>query len=115
MLYFNKKIIATVRADMNAGSLRLTMREEAKRKLPKEYFEIFNNEYGIKNVGCLVFGQPNTWKGVLAVLGEEEGVYDIVLDTFRTDLSYPSDEVVKFIENILNELEKNNIIKRIEE
>ena len=57
--------------DMYASisSFRLELRETMKRKNSAVYFGPSPVE-GPKNMGCYLFGQPNSWKGVIGLVLE---------------------------------------------
>jgi len=69
------------------GSFRLDLRETMKKQNSSKYFSE-SPVSDAKNLGCYLFGQPNTWKGVIGIIpeGDEKNNEIIVYVDFRFTL-----------------------------
>jgi hypothetical protein len=83
MLY--KKMYRIKVSKLNPFNLKVWLRNAAKTQANELYFSKFDNKYEIKNYGCLVFGQPDTWKGLVRIniIDEGKGLVDVEYDKYR--------------------------------
>jgi len=48
----------------SCASFKLDLRNFCKQYAKNLYFKTIPNSFNIKNLGCLIFGQPDSWAGV---------------------------------------------------
>jgi hypothetical protein len=121
MNFLNKKIteIKLNNNVQNPYELRLLARNLAKEKLNASYFYKFKNKYKIKNFGCLIFGQPDTWKGIIGfkILDPIEGTVEVYYEKKRAELITNNDmsleDIEYFLNKIIDTLEESGYIIRL--
>ena len=101
----------------NPFELKLTMRNYAKNVVPDVYFKTFDNEFDIKNIGCLLFGQPRTWASVLSFLPDlGTNRIEILLDKRRFSLvsALSEEELKEILSRVLEKLKSLELITSYE-
>ena len=87
-------------------NFRLALRNYFKRD--KRYF---NKGYKpAKNYGCYIFGQPNTWKGILSIDNPHDGEVRVIIDMVR-DTYNAEDDFKNILKNLFAEMKKDGVIE----
>ena len=86
-------------------SFRLKLRNIAKEKNSDIYFKKIPNDLGIKNFGCLLFGQPDVWKGIISIKYNGPVSLDIELETYRIfeEFKVSKEEIKNLLEKVLKD------------
>ena len=95
------------------ASFRMELRGFLKHHNPGVYFGPSPVE-GPKNMGCYLFGQPDTWKGVIGIVPEgtpEDNNIEVYVD-FRNILE--KDKLLKIMASSLRAMKKEGIIDDFE-
>jgi hypothetical protein len=97
------------------ASFKLELRQIAKRRCSDLYFKSAKNA---KNIGCILFGQKDTWKGLFAMNFEEPNrgysYIEIMLDIYRGTAEEIRD-AKKLLINALRDIEQEPYCKELEE
>ena len=97
------------------ASFRLELREACKRSAGGAFYFQKDRNKVAKNFGCFVFGQPDTWKGVLGIEYEEpkNGEADITIYVDKFRISNPEDihKVKVMVKEALEYLKKEKLIE----
>jgi len=80
--------------------------EDGKLEWNKKYFQPVSSN--AKNLGCHLFGQKDTWKGVLGIYCEENNDIIIWIEKFRN--TEDIDKIRDLVEEALEEMVKEHII-----
>jgi len=97
--------------DVSFYELKLLLRNLAKKNMNSMYFYKFRNDFGIKNQGCLIFGQPDVWKGLLYIRPVEDYV-EIGYDDYRAGLveEINKEDIEFFINKMLETAEEEGYV-----
>ena len=107
-----KKVIIT-NPNIKYYDLRLILKDVAKHELSDIYFKKFEDRYGIENIGSLVFGQHNDWKGLITIWKiVKDDVIEIGYDKSKLDSITNIDEnkIEDFIIEVLKKAEERGFI-----
>jgi hypothetical protein len=113
MFLYKDLFSVELKKDISPFSLKIIMRDIGRKKLKDIYFKEFDNKFDIKNIGCLVFGQPSVWKGLLTINPVYVNKIKILLDTKRLSFieNVKEEELISFIKDILSELDKEGYLE----
>jgi hypothetical protein len=105
-----------VKKDINILDLKFSLRSTAKKEFSTLYFEELVNKFDIKNLGCIAFGQPDTWKSLITINPVDDVIAEILLDERRAELfeKYVIDDIKILINKTLNFLNKKEDILILE-
>ena len=84
-----KKLFTVTVLHTSTIEFKSILRTKMKEHMPSEYFKTFDNDAGIKNIGCLIFGQKDVWKGLIYIepAGSKEKI-SISLDAYRNNYGH---------------------------
>jgi len=104
------------------SSLRLDLREYFKQTMPNIYFKQDEKYKPAKNLGCFLFGQPNTWKGLINIRIDniindktKKSEISILIDDYRIFDEKLKQEIIKLMQEIIKNMDKTEKYIEIKE
>ncbi len=108
---YSPAIVGGVQA--SCSSFKLDLRIACKQS--RLYFQEVGGAYNIKNVGCVLFGQPDVWRGVgkfIPTNFESPCSIEISIDAYRAEAAWvDTSTLVELLEQGLETLKREGIIK----